>query len=120
MAKPLPGPVSQAVTLLQACLADRGEVRARPMFGGYGLYLDDRIIALWDAGALYLKVDSLTAPLFAAEGLPPFSYRKATGDVTVMSYYRASDRWETPETMEPWAILAAEAAIRSAKPRKKR
>jgi DNA transformation protein len=118
MAKPLPAPVSQAVTLLQACLADRGEVRARAMFGGYGLYLDDRIIALWDAGALYLKTDPVTAPLFAAEGLPPFSYRKATGDVTVMSYYRVSDSWETPETMAPWATLAVESAKRSAKPRK--
>lgn len=120
MAKPLPAPVSQAVTLLQACLADRGEVRARAMFGGYGIYLDDRIIALWDADALYLKVDPLTAPLFAAEGLPPFSYRKATGEVTVMSYYRVSDSWDSPDTMGPWAALAVEAAMRSAKPRRKR
>ncbi|KJV11064.1 hypothetical protein VZ95_00860 [Elstera litoralis] len=99
--------------MLQACLADRGEVRPRAMFGGYGLYLDDQMIALWDAAALYLKTDPLTAPLFAAEGLPPFSYRKATGTVTVMSYYRVSDTWDTPDTMEPWANLAAEAAKRS-------
>ena len=120
MTKPLPAPVSQAVTLLQACLADRGEVRPRAMFGGYGLYLDDRMIALWDAAALYLKTDPLTAPLFAAEGLAPFRYQKATGAVTVMSYHRVSDTWDTPATMTPWAILAVEAARRSIKPPKKR
>ncbi|MFY8106345.1 MAG: TfoX/Sxy family protein [Elstera sp.] len=120
MAKPLPASVGQAVTLLQTCLADLGEVRARGMFGGYGIYLEDRIIALWDEGALYLKVDALTTPRFEAEGLPPFSYLKESGRVTVMSYRRVSDTWQTPEAMEPWARLAVEAAKRSAKPNKKR
>ena len=118
MTKPLPAPVRQAGTLLQACLADRGAVRARAMFGGYGIYLDDQIFALWLSG-LFLKVDAVSKPLFDVEGLPPFQYTKENGTVTSMSYHRVSDAWDSPESLGPWVNRAVEAAKRSAKSRKK-
>lgn len=116
MAKPLPAVVHEAFSRLQACLVDRGEIRSRAMFGGYGFYLDDLIFAIW-ADGLYLKVDAATKPRFAAEGLTPFRYSKANGTVATMSYYHVPEAWDTPEKLAPWAALAVAASQRSAKSR---
>jgi len=44
------------------------------MFGGYGLYCEDTIIALIAFERLYLKVDAETKPAFAAAGAAAFVY----------------------------------------------
>lgn len=119
MAKPLPAPVAATVLLLQACLADQGEVRARGMFGGYGFYLDDRIFGLWLDG-LYLKVDAETKPAFAAAGFAPFVYPKANGTTVTMPYHRIPEERQAPDALTPWAELAAAAAKRSSLKARKR
>ena len=66
--------------------------RARRMFGGYGLYVDecsspDRL------DRLYLKADADTAPQFAAAGCEPFVY-DAQGRRVTMSYWTVpARRW---------------------------
>ena len=45
-------------------LAPLGAVRAKRMFGGYGLYCDELFFALLAADRLYLKVDASTRPAF--------------------------------------------------------
>lgn len=42
-------------------LAPLGAVRARRMFGGYGLYVDDLFVALIAVDRLYLKADETSA-----------------------------------------------------------
>ena len=46
---------SEFVTYLLEQLAPLGEVRARAMFGGYGIYLGERMFALVAEDTLYLK-----------------------------------------------------------------
>jgi DNA transformation protein and related proteins len=111
-------------------LAPLGAVRAKRMFGGYGLYVDDLFIALIAAERLYLKVDAATQPAFESAGCEVFSYAKdpaGNGKPITMSYWTVpAEAMESPALMQPWARQAIEAALRaraakaSAAPRKTR
>lgn len=104
-------------------LATAGEVRARRMFGGHGLYADGLMIALVAGQRLYLKTDADTRDAFAAAGSQPFVYRSATR-TTTMSYWSAPESaLDTEPSMRPWARLALAAALRqqrTAPPKRRR
>ena len=94
-------------------LAPLGVVRARRMFGGQGLYLDDLFFALIGSDRLYLKVDARSQPGFAAAGCAPFVY-DAKSKAIAMSYWSAPpDAMDSPALMAPWARAAVEAALRA-------
>ena len=50
-----------------------GPVVARKMFGGHGLYCDERFFALIDNDVLYFKVDALSRLDYVAAGMGPFA-----------------------------------------------
>ena len=90
-----------------------GSARARRMFGGVGLYVDDLFVALIFAEQLYLKTDAQTRERFEAAGGHPFVY-DAKGKAISFSYFSApEDAMESPAQMQPWARLAFEAALRA-------
>lgn len=94
-------------------LTPLGAARAKRMFGGVGLYVDDVFIALVAFERLYLKVDAQTRPQFEAAGCQPFVYRGGTQPMT-MSYFSApDDAMDSPARMHDWARLALEAALRA-------
>ena len=98
-------------------------VRARAMFGGYGIYAavggEERIVGIVIDGALYLKADALSAPRFAAAGGAPFVYR-GHGRPVAMSYWSLPDAaLDSPQALRPWAQLAWEAALRKPPGRKR-
>ena len=100
---------SDFVTDVLRLLAPLGEVTAKPMFGGHGLFFEGRMFALIPrAEALFLKADEVNRPAFVDRGA------KSHGR---MPYYETP-----PETlrswaeMKPWATGAVEAA-RRAKPK---
>ena len=89
-----------------------GPIRARPMFGGHGIYHQDLMFGLVADDVLYLKADSQSADAFVAQGLPPFEYNKQ-GRVIKMSYYQAPEEiFDDPEMARQWAELAFSAALR--------
>lgn len=92
-------------------LAPLGTVRARRMFGGWGLYVDELFMALIDHERLYLKANADTAPHFAAAGGAPFCYQ-AAGKQLSLSYWTAPhEALDAPALMAPWARLALQAAL---------
>ena len=95
-------------------LAPLGQVRARTMFGGWGIYLDGRFCAIVHRDALYFKADDISRAEFEAKGLQPF--KPFSDQATVMSYYDApADVFEDPAEMLAWGRKALEAALRSQK-----
>lgn len=107
-------PVDEFVSHCLELLAPLGRPRAKRMFGGHGLYVDELFIALIAFDRLYLKADALTRARFEAAGCTPFAYPGKDGAVTVMSYYTApDDAMDSPAYMQPWARLAFEAALRA-------
>lgn len=92
-------------------LAPLGTVRAKRMFGGHGLTIDDLFVALIAFDRLYLKVHAETQPRFEAAGCEPFVY-DGKGKPITMSYWTVpADAMESPAAMVPWARLAMQAAL---------
>ncbi len=80
-------------------------IRARPMFGGVGIYSGDVFFALIADDTLYFKVDASTRPDFEARGMGPF--RPFGDDGGTMSYYQLpEDLLEDPDALRPWAEKA--------------
>ena len=102
-------------------LSPLGDVRAKRMFGGYGLYCDGVMMALTYDDVLYLRTDERTRTAYEAEGLPPF--RPFPDRPMTMPYHRPPDSvLDDGEEMLAWARPAFEAALRAQaakKPRRK-
>ena len=90
-----------------------GAVRARRMFGGQGIYVDDLFIAIVAFDKLFLKSDGQTRGRFEAAGCEPFVYDGAGKQVTLGYWTVPADAMESPVLMQPWARLAMEAALRA-------
>ena len=96
-----------------------GPTRARRMFGGVGIYLDEHFVALIADEVLYLKADVMAQPVFQAAGCQPFAYGTQAGRRTVMAYWSAPEAaMESPSQMRPWATLALDSALRAAAARR--
>ena len=92
-------------------LAPLGAVRARRMFGGHGLYIDDLFMALIAADVLYLKVSDDSRPHFQAAGCKPFVYDAKSGSVALSYWSAPPEAMESPALMQPWARLAMQSAL---------
>jgi len=93
---------------LQELFAEFGPVSIRRMFGGMGVFADGVMIALVSRGAIYLKADAETIPVFEQEGQAPFSYATKNGEHTLTSYWRMPDRlYDDGEELARWAPRCA-------------
>ena len=96
-------------------LASVGPLRLRRMFGGTGIYAGGRMFALEAGGVLHLKADASTVPEFQREGCEPFTYQRADGRRTSLSYWTLPEHLlDSPEDAAPWAQAALAAAERAA------
>lgn len=92
-----------------------GGLRVRAMFGGYGVYQNNRIFAIIVDDRLYFKTDSITRGEFEAKGSSPFTYI-ARGKSVTMQYFEAPPEvFEEAEAMRSWVQKACETAIRAKK-----
>ncbi len=107
--------VSYVVDLMQSI----GPVRAKAMFGGHGVFLDELMFALVADNILYLKVDKETETEFKDRGLDAFAYQKKGKETSYkaikMSYYQVPEEaLEDSEEMNLWANKAYSVALRAA------
>jgi DNA transformation protein len=93
-----------AANELVATLEPLGEVTARAMFGGHGIFREDVMFAIVDSeGRIYLRADATTAMAFEAAG----STQHAR-----MPYWEVPQPIrEDPEQLREWASKAAEVAV---------
>lgn len=118
------GPAAKAiVAALEAKLAPLGPtlgpVRAKPMFSGYGLYLDGIIFGLVLRETFFLKVDDENRPDFVKAGSAPFRYETRQRQVTVDSYWLCPEKvFKDAAKLRTW-VEKSLAASRRANARKK-
>lgn len=114
--KELPSFVQHALDLL----AGVGAIRARAMFGGYGLSVDGVSVGLIGEDRLYLRVDDQTREQFQAAGSEPFVYPSKNGPMTMKNYWSLPEEAiDDPESASRWGRLAVEAARRAEAGKKK-
>ncbi len=85
-------------------LAGMADLLARPMFGGYGLYGEDRFFGLLWGGRMYLKTDEITRTPYVEAGMEPFS---PGGKVALKNYYEVpAEVLEDSTLLLEWARVA--------------
>lgn len=94
-------------------LEEFGDVTARAMFGGVGLYRHGRFFGIIARDTLYLKVDDANRPDYQRAEMKPFKpYRDRPG---TMQYYAVPiEVLESPLDLSQWARKALAAAERAA------
>ena len=110
---------SEYVNYLLDELAQLGRLRAKAMFGGFGLYCDEVFFALVADEVLYVKVDDQNRPRFNAEHLSPFCYAMKDGRMQTMSYYPLPDSaLDSQVELLDWAKEGLAAALRAKRAQK--
>jgi DNA transformation protein len=105
---------SEFVEYLLDELAPLGHLRAKAMFGGFGLYCDELFFALVADDVLYIKVDDLNRQRFLTEQLAPFCFAMKDGRSQTMSYYPLPESaLESQPAMLDWAKEGIAAALRA-------
>ncbi len=95
-------------------LATLGDITARPMFGGQGLYWGETIFGIVYRDKLYFKVGEDTKPDYLARGMEPFRPNQRQ---TLRSYFEVPpDVLGDPESLLSWAGEAIRAGLSSSKP----
>ena len=99
-------------------LSVAGNVIAKAMFGGYGIYQGDIMFGLVADGVLYLKVGEPNIKDYIQAGMKPFLYEAKNGKPISMSYWRLpEDVLESNEDLPKWVNKSIEVA-KAAKPKK--
>ena len=98
-------------------LAFFGPVAIRPMFGGAGIFRDDVMFGLIAGDTLYLKAGDANRGDFERYGMPPFSYRGKSKQISLGYYEVPIDVLEDPQEMSDWADKAFAAALAARKPK---
>lgn len=99
-------------------LQPAGNIRARAMFGGHGIYCDGVMFAALAGGRLFFKVDAQSRQDYIARGLGPFITDPGQ---TISSYYEVPPAViEDQDELIAWAIRAIAAARAAAAVRTQR
>jgi DNA transformation protein and related proteins len=92
-------------------LQELGDVTARSMFGGVGLYSRGLFFGIIAGDVLYLKVDDTTRPEYEREGMGPFRPYPHRGGS--MKYYEVPvGVLESESDLVRWARKAVAVAAR--------
>jgi DNA transformation protein and related proteins len=91
-----------------------GEVAAKRMFGGHGVYAEGLCFAVSSDGEVFLKADAESRASFSAAGSSSFIY-VAKGKPMATSYWRLpAIAHDEADELRRWASLGLEAARRAA------
>jgi DNA transformation protein and related proteins len=99
-------------------MASAGPVRARRMFGGYGLYLAEHFVAIILNEKLFLKANDSTQAEFEARGLEPLVFRMKSRQIAAQYFEAPPEVFDDPEEMTRWLHLARIAAVQSKRVKK--
>ncbi len=83
-----------------------GSIRARTMFGGFGVFADKTMFALVVGETLYLRTGKENKALFEQFSLEPYRYAKR-GFPVVTKYFQVDESWWLePETLLEYGRVA--------------
>jgi DNA transformation protein len=92
-------------------LSAYGNISARRMFGGYGLYLNKTIFAIIIDDELYFKADSDLGLEYKKAGSYPFTYQRNDKRVSLSYWYVSSEIIETQDLLKDWFDKSFKVAI---------
>lgn len=100
--------LERALPALQAV----GDARARAMFGGFGVYLDDVIVGIVARDRLFFRVDDRNRLDYQRAGSRPFTYEGRGGKPIEMPYWEVpGEVLAEPARLGDWARKARTASL---------
>jgi DNA transformation protein and related proteins len=85
-------------------LRDLDDLEARRMFGGFGLYQDERFFGIVHKGRLFFKIDDSTVVEYRKRRMKPF---RPNAKQTLKSYYQVPvDIIEDADQLAAWSRRA--------------
>ena len=99
------------INYLLDLLSTTGPASAKPMFGGYGLYMHGVMFALIADEVLYFKTNGDNLSDYLQNDLKPFSYMRQNKRVSLSYYEAPAEVHDDINVMQQWANKAIEAAL---------
>jgi DNA transformation protein len=96
-------------------LAPLGRISSRAIFGGVGVFIDDRLLAIVMGEKLYLHTDKSNLDDYVARGMPQFKPYPNAFDLTTDHHEVPQDVVNDAEQLKIWGGRALNAAIESAR-----
>jgi DNA transformation protein and related proteins len=94
-------------------LRDVPGISCRSMFGGHGLFKDERMFGIFFKARFYLKVSPRSKAAYVKAGMGPFM---PSARMTLKSYYEVpGDVLEKPAELARWTAAAVRSAGSSAR-----
>lgn len=97
--------------VMEEVLNDIEGITSRPMFGGWGIYMEGIFFGLIADGQLYFKVDESNQKDYEKQGSKAFVYEGHKGKKVTMTYWELpADIMEDKNLLVEWVKKSANAA----------
>lgn len=109
---------NEYVTYILEKLEPHGPIRARAMFGGFGIYYADVMFALIADNELYFRVDEETEKAFLRYESKRFIYDGMKKPVSLPYQTLPEEILENSQELPQWIETAYQTALKHKKPQK--
>lgn len=106
---------SDLASYVKEQLAFLGRVSARSIFGGIGIFIDERLLGIVMDDKLYLHTCEDTRDEYEARGMPQFKPYPNAFDLTTDHHQVPVAVVDDPQQLKAWGQRALDAAVESAK-----
>ena len=106
---------SDLATYVAEQLASLGRISSRGIFGGVGIFLEERLLGIVIDDKLYLHTDKSNLDEYAARGMPQFKPYPNAFDLTTDHHQVPPEIVRDPEQLRLWSQRALTAAIEAAR-----
>lgn len=96
-------------------LAPLGRISSRAIFGGVGVFIDDRLLAIVMGEKLYLHTDKSNLDDYVARGMPQFKPYPNAFDLTTDHHEVPQDVINDAAQLKVWGERALNAAVEAAR-----
>jgi DNA transformation protein len=96
-------------------LAPLGRISSRAIFGGVGVFIDERLLAIVMGEKLYLHTDKSNLDDYVARGMPQFKPYPNAFDLTTDHHEVPQDVVNDAEQLRVWGERALNAAVEAAR-----
>jgi DNA transformation protein len=106
---------SDLVAYVKAQLVGLGTVHTCSIFGGVGIQVDNRLVAVVMGDLVYLHTDESNRPDYTSRGMGPLRPYPNAFNLTTDQYQTPAEIVGDPVQLRAWAHRALEASINSAR-----